>query len=78
MTNQRPKPVIVVGFNLIITTLLLLSPLSLPAQAQEPQKPTPEVQQLKDRLLQLEQTVEELKAQTQFHGGREETRRGHW
>jgi hypothetical protein len=63
MTNQRPKPVIVVGFNLIITTLLLLSPLSLPAQAQEPQKPTPEVQQLKDRLLQLEQTVEELKAQ---------------
>jgi hypothetical protein len=33
------------------------------AQSQEPQKPTPEVQQLKDRVNQLEQTVEELKAE---------------
>jgi DcaP outer membrane protein len=33
------------------------------AQTQEPTKPTPEVQQLKDRLQQLEQTVLELKGQ---------------
>src|SRR6185436_12455208 len=63
MTNQRPKPVMVGGFTLILTAFLLLSLLSLPTLAQDPQKPTPEVQQLKDRLQQLEQTVEQLKAQ---------------
>jgi hypothetical protein len=51
------------GFTLILTAFLLLSSLSLPTLAQDPQKPTPEVQQLKDRLQQLEQTVEQLKAQ---------------
>jgi len=51
------------GFTLILTAFLLLSLLSLPTLAQDPQKPTPEVQQLKDRLQQLEQTVEQLKAQ---------------
>jgi len=63
MTNQRPKLAIALGFTLLITTFLLLPSVSLQAQAQEPQKPTAEVQQLKDRLQQLEQTVEELKAQ---------------
>ena len=63
MTNKQPKPNIALGFTLIITTFLVLSSGSLLAQAQEPQKPTAEVQQLKDRLQQLEQTVEELKAQ---------------
>ena len=42
--------------------VLVVAPASL-AQSQEPQKPTPEVQQLKERLGQLEQTVEALKAQ---------------
>src|SRR3954471_18569922 len=32
------------------------------AQAPEPQRPSSEVQQLKDRVTQLEQTVDELKA----------------
>lgn len=42
--------------------LLLAPPASL-AQSPEPQKPAPEVQQLKERLGQLEQVVEDLKAQ---------------
>ncbi|HXI25497.1 MAG TPA: DcaP family trimeric outer membrane transporter [Pyrinomonadaceae bacterium] len=45
---------------------LLIAAHSLSAQAQEPQKPappSPEVQQLKDRLQQLEATVDELKNQ---------------
>ena len=62
MTNQRPKPAIALGFTLIITTFLLLPSVSL-LQAQEPQKPNAEVQQLKERLQQLEQTVMELKSQ---------------
>jgi outer membrane murein-binding lipoprotein Lpp len=43
--------------------LVMLAPPASLAQSQEPQKPTPEVQQLKERLGQLEQTVEALKAQ---------------
>jgi hypothetical protein len=42
---------------------LLLPARSLVAQTPEPQKPNPEVQQLRERLLQLEQTVELLKTQ---------------
>ena len=63
MTNQRPKSAIALGFTLIITTFSLLPSVSLLAQAQEPQKPNAEVQQLKERLQQLEQTVMELKSQ---------------
>ena len=43
--------------------LALLAPRASLAQSQEPQKPTAEVQQLKERLGQLEQVVEDLKAQ---------------
>ncbi len=46
----------------LIVIILSVSWLSM-AQTPEPQKPAPEVQQLKDRVTQLEQTVEELKAQ---------------
>src|SRR5262245_44681917 len=35
----------------------------LPAQAQEPEKTNSEVQQLREKLLKLEQTVQELKVQ---------------
>jgi outer membrane murein-binding lipoprotein Lpp len=45
-----------------LMVVLLASRASL-AQSQEPQKPASDVQQLKDRLNQLEQTVEDLKAQ---------------
>jgi hypothetical protein len=47
-------------------SFLLIPARSLLTQAQDSQKPapsTPEVQQLKERLMQLEQTIEQLKAQ---------------
>jgi hypothetical protein len=47
----------------MVIVWLLASGVSRFAQSQEPQKPSPEVQQLKDRLQQLEKTVVELKAQ---------------
>ncbi|HSE23855.1 MAG TPA: DcaP family trimeric outer membrane transporter [Pyrinomonadaceae bacterium] len=50
-------------FALVAITLLGPSTPSIVAQSQEPQKQTPEVQQLKERLQQLEQTVQELKGQ---------------
>ena len=62
-TNHRPRPARVVGYTLMSFASLLLAAGSLAAQSQEPQKPAPEAQQLKERLLQLEQTVEQLKAQ---------------
>ena len=63
-TNHRPRPIGVTGFILVVIALLLLPVRSLVAQTQGTQKPTPdEVQQLKQRLMQLEQTVEQLKAQ---------------
>ena len=62
--NHRPRPIRVAGFTLVIMALLLIPARSHLAQTTEPQKPTPgEVQLLKERLLQLEQTVELLKAQ---------------
>ena len=67
-TNYRSKPASVAGITLLVMAFLLIPAHSLLAQAQEPQKPapaTPEVQQLKERLMQLEQTVEQLKAQLQ-------------
>jgi hypothetical protein len=65
-TNYRSKPASVAGITLLVMAFLLIPAHSLLAQSQEPQKPapaTPEVQQLKERLMQLEQTVEQLKAQ---------------
>ncbi|MCM3873110.1 MAG: porin [Pyrinomonadaceae bacterium] len=63
-TNHRLRPVRVAGFTLVVMALLLIPARSHMAQTTEPQNLTPgEVQQLKQRLLQLEQTVEELKAQ---------------
>ena len=65
-TNYRSKPARVAGLTLIVMAFLLIAAHSLSAQAQEPQKPappSPEVQQLKDRLQQLEATVDELKNQ---------------
>ena len=62
-TDHRLTPVRLAELTLAVMALLLIPTRSLVAQSQEPQKPTPEVQQLKERLLQLEKTVEELKAQ---------------
>ena len=61
--DQPSKAARVAGFTLIVTALLLIPARSLVAQSQAPQKPASDVQQLKERLLQLEQTVEQLKAQ---------------
>lgn len=61
--NHRRRPVRFASLVLTAVALLLLPARSLVAQSTEPQKPSPEVQQLKERLLQLEQTVEQLKTQ---------------
>ena len=52
-----------VGAALSAIALLMIAVQSVAAQTQEPQQTTPEVQQLKDRLKQLEQTVQDLKTQ---------------
>src|ERR1044072_9381613 len=57
VTNQLSKTIFV------IAALLLFASTSALAQTQEPAKPTSEVDQLKQRLQQLEQTVTELKGQ---------------
>ena len=52
------------GFVFVLAALLCLSSSSAFSQTQEPPAPqTPEVEQLKKRLQQLEQTVVELKGQ---------------
>ena len=50
------------GLTLALATLCLFHS-SVAAQSQEPAKPTPEVEQLKQRLQQLEQVVSDLKGQ---------------
>ena len=62
-TNHFNAWIRIASFSLIAVTLLGTSRHSIVAQSQEPQKPAPEVQQLKERLQQLEQTVQELKGQ---------------
>src|SRR4029079_2887252 len=51
------------GFIFVVAALLLFASSSALAQTPEPAKPTSEVDQLKQRLQQLEQTVVELKGQ---------------
>lgn len=51
------------GLALALAALILVQERSALAQIKEPQTQTPEVQQLKERLLQLEQTVKDLKEQ---------------
>ena len=57
------KPFKVAGLCVLLTAFLFLPTESLIAQTSAPQNPAPEVQQLKERLQQLEQTVLQLKAQ---------------
>lgn len=52
-----------IGVTLIAIVLPAVAAHSIRAQTQDAQKQTPEVQQLKDRVKLLEQTVEELKGQ---------------
>ena len=61
-TNCRSWKTIA-GFSLVLTTLFLFQSSSALAQTQDPPKQTPEVEELKQRLQQLEQTVLELKGQ---------------
>jgi hypothetical protein len=51
------------GIILSLIALLAIAVQTVAAQSQSPQEPKQEVQQLKDRLKQLEQTVQELKTQ---------------
>src|SRR5688572_13155784 len=51
------------GFALVLTALFFFSSSSAFSQTQQPATQTPEVEQLKKRLQQLEQTVVELKGQ---------------
>jgi len=62
-TSHRSRPSKLTAFTLIAIASLLIPSRPVVGQAQEPQKPASDVQQLKDRLQQLEQTVEQLKAQ---------------
>jgi DcaP outer membrane protein len=62
-TNHFNAWIRIALFSLVAVTLLGTSRHSIVAQSQEPQKQAPEVQQLKERLQQLEQTVQELKGQ---------------
>ena len=64
--DHQSKVGSVAGLTVAILVLLLIPSRSLIAQSQQPAQPAPEVQQLKDRLIQLEQTVEQLKAQIEF------------
>jgi len=61
--SHRPEPVTSAGLILAVMALISVPAHSLVAQSAGPQKPTSEVQHLLDRLQQLEQTVEGLKAQ---------------
>ena len=61
-TNCRSWKTIA-GFSLVLITLFLFQSRSALAQTQEPPKQTHEVEELKQRLQQLEQTVLELKGQ---------------
>jgi len=47
----------------MVIALLVVAPRSASAQSQEGQKETPNLQELKEKLLQLEQTIQELKGQ---------------
>ena len=60
LTNQFSKAT---GFIFVVAALLLFASSSALAQTQETPKPASEVDQLKQRLQQLEQTVTELKGQ---------------
>ena len=64
MTVSRQRNLVAIARSAVLSTTLLLIPgHAALAQTPDPQKPTSEVQQLKERLLQLEQTVEQLKTQ---------------
>src|SRR3954469_24588322 len=65
MKPSHQKRIRALGATLPAIVLILIAAPSIRSHGQDPQKqiPEPEVQQLKDRLKQLEQTVEELKAQ---------------
>ena len=52
---------------LTLVALVVVAGRSSFAQTKEPQVQPPEVEQLKDRLQQLEQTVKELKESTHFY-----------
>ena len=62
MRRIHSRPVRLAGLALIATVALAITT-RIHAQSQEPTKPSSEVQQLKERLQQLEQTVVELKTQ---------------
>src|SRR3954447_26291690 len=62
-TQDQLRLARILTLSLVIVALFLMSAHAALAQSEETSKTNPEVQQLKQRLLQLEQTVQQLKAQ---------------
>jgi hypothetical protein len=62
-SNHRTKWIGVASVTLMLIALLVAGSLSAKAQSQDAQKAPPNLQELKDKLLQLEQTMRELKGQ---------------
>jgi hypothetical protein len=63
LEKVNPNKLLTVLSAALLAFAVLSTAPSLKAQSSEPQKSTSEVQQLKERLVQLEQTVELLKTQ---------------
>src|SRR6266576_5719996 len=72
-TSHQFSPGKVAGFALIAMALLFIPARSLMAQTPETKKPSAEVQQLKERLQQLEETVDALKTQLKTIGDEKKT-----
>ncbi len=62
-SNRQMKWIGVTGTTLVLIALLTVASHSAAAQSQEAQKVTPNLKELKDKLQQLEQTMQELKGQ---------------
>jgi hypothetical protein len=62
-SNRRTTSMRVIGATLIVTALLVVASQSAGAQSEGAEKATPNLQELREKLLQLEQTMKELKGQ---------------
>jgi hypothetical protein len=62
-SNRQTKTIRVIGITLMVTALLMVGSRSAGAQSEQAQKAPPSLEELKKRLLQLEQAVQELKGQ---------------
>ncbi len=61
--NRQTQTIRVISITLMVTALLMIGSRSAGAQSEQVQKAPPSMEELKKRLLQLEQAVQELKGQ---------------